>query len=87
MRQEHRAAEKLLVDYAGQTLPVIDHHTGENQPMQMFVAVLGSSNNTFAEATRSQKLPVQPYAYADVSTVPVSRSVDLQHSCGVTPYE
>jgi transposase len=36
-------------------VPVIDHHAGENQPMQMFVAVLGASNNTFADATRSQK--------------------------------
>jgi len=46
-----------FVDYAsGQTVPVIDRHTGEFQPMQVFVDVLGTSSYTVAEATRSQKL-------------------------------
>ena len=57
MRQEHRAGEKLFVDYAGQTVPVIDRRTGEIRQAQIFVAVLGASNYTFAEATWSQKLP------------------------------
>ncbi len=44
MRQEHRAGEKLLVDYAGQTAPVIDRQTGEIRQAQIFVAVLGASS-------------------------------------------
>ena len=51
MRQEHHAGEKLFVDYAGQTVPVIDRRTGEIRQMQIVVAVLGASSYTFAEAT------------------------------------
>lgn len=47
-RQEHRAGEKLFVDYAGQTVSVIDRHTGVIRHTQIFVAVLGASSNTFA---------------------------------------
>lgn len=57
LRQVHRAGEKLFVDYAGPTLPVLDRHTGSVRPAQVFVAVLGYSNYTFAEATWSQTLP------------------------------
>jgi transposase len=57
MRQEHRAGEKLFVDYAGQSVPVINRETGELREAQVFVAVLGASNYTFAEATWSQSLP------------------------------
>ena len=57
MRQDHRAGEKLFVDYAGHTLPVVDLHTGEIHEAQIFVAVLGASNYTYAEATASQSLP------------------------------
>jgi len=57
MRQVHRAGEKLFVDYAGQTMPIINPETGEVRFTQIFVAVLGASNYTFAEATLSQKLP------------------------------
>lgn len=57
MRQVHRAGEKLFVDYAGQTVPVVDLSTGEAREAEIFVAVLGASNYTFAEATWSQSLP------------------------------
>ena len=57
MRQHHRAGEKLFIDYAGHTISVIDAHTGEQSPAQIFVAVLGASNYTFAEATATQSLP------------------------------
>ncbi len=57
MRQVHKAGEKLFVDYCGQTVPVTDPSTGESYPAQIFVAVLGASNYTYAEATRSQQLP------------------------------
>lgn len=57
MRQDHRAGEKLFVDYAGQTMPVVDRNTGEIREAQIFVAVLGASNYTYAEATWTQGLP------------------------------
>ncbi len=57
MRQTHKAGEKLFVDYAGQTVPIVSHVTGEIKTAQIFVAVLGASNYTFCEATWSQQLP------------------------------
>lgn len=57
MRQVHRAGEKLFVDYCGQTVPIINAATGEVKIAQVFVATLGASNYTFAEATWSQSLP------------------------------
>lgn len=57
LRQEHRAGEKLFVDYAGQTMPVRTRPTGEIREAQIFVAVLGASNYTYAEATWTQALP------------------------------
>ena len=57
MRQEHRAGEKVFVDYSGQTLDIIDRHTGEIRAAQIFVGVLGASCYTFAEATWTQSLP------------------------------
>ncbi|MEK7286869.1 MAG: hypothetical protein AAB035_06190 [Nitrospirota bacterium] len=56
LRQVHKAGEKLFVDYAGQTVPIIDSATGERRPAQIFVAVLGASNYTFAEAPPSPKI-------------------------------
>jgi transposase len=57
MRQLHKAGEKLFIDYCGPTVEVIDGRTGEVRKAQIFVAVLGASNYTFAEATWSQGLP------------------------------
>ena len=57
LRQAHRAGEKLFVDYAGQTVSVQDRHTGAIRQAQIFVAVLGASNYTYAEATWTQTLP------------------------------
>ena len=54
MRQTHLAGERLFVDYAGQTLPMIDARTGEIRRAQIFVAVLGASNYTYACATGTQ---------------------------------
>ena len=54
MRQIHIAGERLFVDYAGQTVPLIDASTGEITRAQVFVAVLGASNYTFACATATQ---------------------------------
>lgn len=58
MRQTHRAGEKAFIDYAGSTIPVVDNRSGEILfNAAIFVAVMGASNYTYAEATRSQKLP------------------------------
>ena len=57
LRQAHIPGDKLFVDYAGQTVPITDRHTGEVRDAQIFVAVLGASNYTFAEATWTQSLP------------------------------
>jgi transposase len=57
LRQEHRAGDKVFVDYAGQTVPVIDRETGEVLEAQVFVGVLGASSYTYAEASASQTLP------------------------------
>jgi transposase len=56
LRQTHRAGEKMFVDYAGATIPVHDPSTGEIHPAAVFVAVLGASSYTFAEATAGQDL-------------------------------
>lgn len=57
MRQTHKAGEKMFVDYAGPTIPIVDRATGEEHPAQVFVAVLGASSYTYAEATMTQALP------------------------------
>ena len=57
LRQNHKAGEKLFVDYAGQTMPVTDPSTGEVRQAEIFVAVLGASNYTYAEAAWTQGLP------------------------------
>lgn len=56
LRQEHGAGEKIFVDYAGQTVPVVNPETGEIRQAQIFVAALGASNFTYAEATWTQSL-------------------------------
>lgn len=57
MRQHHKAGEKLFIDYAGQKIPITDPKTSEVRPAEMFVAVLGASNYTYAEASLTQQLP------------------------------
>ncbi len=57
MRQVHKAGEKVFVDYAGQTMPLISRANGEVRQAEIFVATMGCSDYTFVEATRSQSLP------------------------------
>jgi len=57
MRQTHGPAEKLFVDFAGDTVALLDAATGEERRAQIFVAVLGASNYTFAQARWTQGLP------------------------------
>jgi transposase len=57
MRQVHRAGDKLFIDYCGNSVPIIDAGSGEIRSAQIFVAVLGASSYTYAEASFSQSLP------------------------------
>ena len=56
MRQTHVAGERLFVDFAGRTAPITDPITGAVRQAQIFVAALGASNYTYAEARWSQGL-------------------------------
>jgi transposase len=56
LRQSYKAGEKMFVDYAGHTIPVVDPKTGYTRDAQIFVAVLGASNYTYVEATWDQSL-------------------------------
>ena len=55
MRQVHRAGEKLFVDYSGKKPTIVDRKADELQEVELFVAVLGASSYTYAEATLSQR--------------------------------
>lgn len=57
MRQVHVAGERLFVDYSGKKPKIVDRATGDVTEVELFVAVLGASNYTFAEATRTQRSP------------------------------
>jgi len=56
MRQVHRAGEKLFVDFAGKRPHLVDPHTGELVPVELFVGSVGASGLIYAEATRTQDL-------------------------------
>jgi transposase len=74
MRQTHAAGEKLFVDWAGDTAPLFDTATGEERRAHIFVAVLGASNYTYAEARWSEALPewigAHVNAFAAIGGVP-----------------
>jgi transposase len=56
LRQEHKAGEKVFIDWAGATIPVHDRHTGLAWQAPLFVAAMGASSYTWAEATRDQQM-------------------------------
>ena len=56
LRQEHKAGAKMFVDWAGVTIPVYHRHTGLPWQSPLFVAALGASSYTFAEATHDQQM-------------------------------
>jgi transposase len=75
MRQTHVGGDKLFVDYAGDTVPVIiDPLTGEVRQAQIFVGVMGASNFTYVEATWTQGLAdwigAHTRAFAAIGGVP-----------------
>ncbi len=55
MHMNHKAGDKMFVDYAGKTLQIVDKESGEITQVQFFVAILGASQYTYAEASLSQK--------------------------------
>lgn len=55
MRQVHKAGDKLFVDYSGKRPEIVDPLTGAVRPVELFVAALGASNYTYAEATETQR--------------------------------
>ncbi len=55
MHLEHKAGDKLYVDYAGEKLHIVDAETGEVRPVEVFVAILGCSQLTYVEASYSQQ--------------------------------
>jgi transposase len=57
MRQTHLAGDKLFVDWAGGTVPIIDVMTGEVHEAHIFVAVMGASSFTYCEARWTETLP------------------------------
>lgn len=87
MRQDHKAGEKLFVDYSGHKVDVVDPATGEAREAEIFVAVMGASNYTYVEATWSQSLPdwiaSHKRAFAYFGGVPELEVVDNLKS-GVT---
>src|SRR5437867_478444 len=94
MRQEHRAGEKMFVDFSGDGIPWVDPKTGELFKAELFVAVLGASNLTFVEATRSQKLPdwiqghIHAFEYFEGVThivVPDQPRTAVDHPCYYDP--
>jgi transposase len=94
LRQLHRAGEKLFVDWAGQTIPVVQPDTGEIREAYLFVAVLGASNYTFARAYLSQELPFWIQAHVDAFgfmggvseiVVPDNTKTGVTHPCYYEP--
>ena len=94
MRQDHKAGEKLFVDYAGDTVPVISEETGEIHEAQIFVAVLGASNYTYAEATWTQGLSDWTGAHVRAMSffqgvvelvVPDNTKTGVSHACRYEP--
>ena len=55
MHIDHKAGEKLFVDYAGDRLAIVDPDSGKEQPVETFVAILGASELTYVEASATQQ--------------------------------
>ena len=94
MRQIHRAGDKLFVDYSGKRPCIVDQKTGEVQPVELFVAVLGASNYTYIEASLTQQGPefiashVRAFEYfggAAKATVPDQLKSGVTTACRYEP--
>jgi transposase len=94
LRQVHPAGEKVFVDYAGQTMPVVDPATGAIRQAQIFVGTLGASHYIYAEATWTQQLPdwigAHVRMYTELGgvpalTVPDNLKTGVTHACFYEP--
>jgi transposase len=94
LRQEHRAGERVFVDYAGQTMPVVDPATGEVRAAQVFVGALGASHYLYVEATWTQGLPdwiaahvrmYEDFGGVPALTIPDNLKAGVQHACFYEP--
>ena len=94
LRQEPRAGEKMFVDHAGQTVPIVARETGEIRQASVFVAVLGASNYTYAEATWKRDLAcwigshsraVEFYGGVPFMTVPDNWKAGVKDPCYYEP--
>jgi transposase len=94
LRQEHHAGEKMFVDHAGPTIPIINHETGEIRPASIFVSVLGASNYTYAEATWKRDLvcwigshsrALEFYGGVPTVTVPDNWKTGIKDPCYYDP--
>jgi len=94
MRQVHRAGEKLFIDYSGDTVAVIDAATGEIRRAEIFVAVMGASKYTYAEASWTQSLPdwiashIRMFEYLQATPdllVPDNLKSAIKHACRYEP--
>jgi transposase len=94
LRQQYYGGDKLFVDYAGQTLPVQDPSSGGVRDAQLFVACLGASNYSYAEATWTQNLAdwischIHAYEYIQgvpQATVPDNLRSGVSRACRYDP--
>jgi len=96
LRQEHLAGEKLFIDYAGQTVPIINPDTGQiDLEAQIFISTMGASNYSYAEATASQTLPdwikshiraLEFFCGVPQILVPDNLKSGVTHPCRYEPY-
>lgn len=94
LRQQYYGGDKMFVDYAGQTLPVQDPFTGGVREAQLFVACLGASNYSYAEATWTQNLAdwischIHTYEYIQgvpQATIPDNLRSGVSRACRYDP--
>ena len=82
MHIKHKAGDKMFVDYAGQKLGYFDRQSGEADPVEVFVAVLGASGLTYAEASESQEK--EQWIRSNERAILVFWVVPLLQSCRTT---
>lgn len=94
LRQPYTAGEKLFVDWAGETLRLVDPKTGVVRTAHLFVAALGASNYTYAEAFENTRLPSwleahirawEFYGGVTAITVPDNEKTGVTSACRYEP--
>ena len=92
MHIDHKAGEKLFVDYAGDKLAIMDPDSGKEQPVETFVAILAASELTYVEASATQtKRRLDPLQRAGAALFPAaaprssSRTTCAARSVAATP--